>query len=206
MTYGHFIHYRYCNICCFKNAREGGMDFWSSFVGTASKDYTPTEPFKRLKRKTKNTDVNQYHLNSQATLRGDYQRNDSSITPEPSLKVTMVGFSPQRRGKQISIQSRYVGEPDLAHQDSTIACASDFGVDRAKLPNGAKVLGHATSLKLHIASDLPSHPRIAMHHCFVLSQKSLAISRVSRCRKRRSEKGARSLFFFRFRSLFGHFF
>ena len=51
--------------------------------------------------------------------------------------------------------------PSLAHQNRTIAIASDFRVDGAKsqeIPQKEGVLGSEVAPKSQIASDFPSHP------------------------------------------------
>ena len=68
-------------------------------------------------------------------------------------------------------------EISSAHQNRTIAIASDFRADGAKSPEfpQKELRGFGLrnrSPKSQIASDFPSHPCIAMQHCFLLSQKS----------------------------------
>ena len=64
--------------------------------------------------------------------------------------------------------------PSLAHQNRTIAIASDFRVDGAKSPEIPQKEGglglRNRSPKSQIASDFPSRPQIAMQHCFLLSR------------------------------------
>ena len=63
----------------------------------------------------------------------------------------------------------------LAHQNRTIAIASDFRVDGAKSQKSRRKKGFGLrnrSPKSQIASDFPSHSQIAMQHCFLLCRKS----------------------------------
>ena len=83
----------------------------------------------------------------------------------------------------------------LAHQNRRIAIASGFRVDRAKspdIPQKEEFRARNRNSKSQIASDFPSHPYIAMQHCFLLSWKSLAISGVrDGHRNRKSQESLR---------------
>ena len=87
----------------------------------------------------------------------------------------------------------------LEHQNRRIAIASDFRVDGARspeIPQKEGVLGSDIAApKSQITSDFPSHPQIAMQHCFLLSRKSLrflgsAMGTASANRKNHCDFGA----------------
>ena len=87
-------------------------------------------------------------------------------------------------------------DTNLAHQNRTIAIASNFPRWRSRIArNPAERKGFRLrnrSSKSQIVSDFPSQPEIAMQHCCVLSRKSVAISVVrDGHRDRKSQKSLR---------------
>ena len=75
--------------------------------------------------------------------------------------------------RQDLIECTTTSNCNLAHQNRTIAIASDSRVD-GRNPAERRGFGlRHRSPKSQIASDFASHPYIAMQHCFLLSRKSL---------------------------------